>query len=126
MHKEVTSKKYPVYDVNKAEKIHQKKGWTRKLSMMKQRNIKDALDGEIKLSKIRKVAHERCGYCFEYLSMVCDGCPVVIKTGQQCHSFSAYFLISEAKSKRQLRALHKSWCKKIGLDVYGKDEKTKK
>jgi len=126
MHKEITSKELPIYDVKKAEAMYKmgRIGY-RKLSLMKQRNIKEAIEsGKYRIIDILRNINKFCGYCFAYSHwhLDCLNCPIYNKLGVPCHSLKEWDQMERARTFKQLREAHKAWCKKIGLDVYKREE----
>lgn len=128
--KEITSGKNKVYDVNVAEILYKKgKEYTaKKLSIMKQENIRDALESRgFALKTIKAACGRFCGYCFAFWSSAfCRSeCPVFKRVDTLCFNLFEWRKMNAAKTKAEFKKAHKAWCKKIGLDVYGEDKKQK-
>ncbi len=112
-HKEITSKEYPVYDENKAGYIYDKrKVGYRKLSLMKQENIRVALaNPKIELITIKNAIRQECGYCFKF---VCLNCLLSKKQEHNGCSNNVKNML-RIKTKKEFAKRHKKWCKQIGL-----------
>lgn len=123
MEKSIISEREPIYDSGRAHALLVlKKKKPRELSMMKQRNFKEAIKKRMGLVEIRGVVGELCGFCFKYNGVRCPKCPIVKKKGKECHEFPEYVEMRNATTYKELSKAHKSWCKKIGLDVYKKSQ----
>jgi len=110
-----------IYNSAKAQRLLSKKYSHRQLSMMKQENIKEALQKRnCRLNDIADALAQKCGYCFKY---VCQLCPIYRKLGKSCIRCPEWNKMRNARTKKEFQKWHKLWCKKIGLDVYRKEVK---
>lgn len=115
MHEEVTSdgKDGQIYDSGTL--FDSLKGH-RKLSLMKQENIRIAIKNNASLSDLKAAIHQRCGYCFKYQDdSSCQSCPLVKKIGTICTEDIYWEKMKKVKTIKEFAAAHKSWCKKLGL-----------
>ncbi len=112
LHKEIASKYNPVYDNLVAEYLfNDGKISYRRLSLMKQENIRVALTKPgISLETICWALNSSCGYCFEF---ECDSCPIHKKSIEACDG--GIINITTSKTKKEFAERHKEWCEKIGL-----------
>lgn len=115
-----------IYSVVKARRLYDKKIHTpRKLSLMKQENIKKAVLGKFDLENVQEAISDICGFCFKFreLSILegnCFTCPILKKLGKKCYELPTWRKMHDSETKKQFITAHKKWCKKIGLDVYKK------
>ncbi len=117
LHKELTSIEQPVYDRDKSEDLFDSgKISYRKLSLMKQENIRVALGNpKITLEVICNALGKYCGYCFKFSrNGRCIGCLIYKKQGKhQCSGIIGH--IGNSKDKKKFAEKHREWCEKIGL-----------
>ena len=110
MHKEIISSEQPIYDCVKAKLLYSDGVMAaRKLSNMKQDNIKKALS-----------KRKECGLCFEFRENTdeCDDCPIYKRTNHACWESNNYGDMLVAGTKALFGKAHKKWCREIGLNVY--------
>ena len=96
------------------------------LSMMKQENIREAIENRMGIQNIKEAIDKLCGYCLKYrkayiLCEVSNGCPISKFLNMPCYETKEWKLIMNSTTYKELRDRHKRWCRVIGLDVY-KDE----
>jgi len=128
MHEEITSSLNGIYDECSAEIILSFKRMTpRKLSIMKQENIKEAIEKKMDIQDIKNAITQPCGYCLRYRKpgIWCKRCPVYRRLGKECTIIPEWNKMLRARTHKTLRKYHMEWCRKIGLDVYGKGNKKK-
>lgn len=114
------SDKYLIYNSFKAFDLF-KKGYSRKrLSLMKQENIRMAL--KTNHPSALEVHTDLCGFCFEEdcLSMTkrsCSDCELT-RTKTRCNQSGFYDIMSSASAHDdtdRFAKAHKAWCKQLGL-----------
>jgi hypothetical protein len=113
-HKEITSKKNPVYSVYKA-KCLRKTRRPRTLSRWKQENIRIALKRKMSLNEIHLAVGGWCGFCFDVEWNNCHKCPLHKRVGKNCFALSEHGEIEDAETHEEFAKAHKAWCKKLGL-----------
>ena len=92
----------------------------RRLSIMKQENIRDAAETSwCKLSALKEVVSKPCGYCFKYRKnrqeSTCHNCPL-----NCCADLKSFSAMESATSIKDFIAAHKEWCNELGFtEVYG-------
>jgi len=117
-----------IYDWSKAKALFNSgKVSARKLSLMKQENIQEAIKEKYKLEDIKINIEKGCGYCFKYKvdyrnlnwnwSDLCQLCPLFIKNGLQCFKLPSHNKMMKARTYKQLSKAHKEWCKELGLEI---------
>lgn len=120
-HKEITGPSTPIYSVDITSALLEtgKYGY-RKLSQMKQDNIRFALlSHEFLLEDIKTIFRAQCGFCFKFFCRVtdCRSCPIHKKLKRDCIDLPEYNRMVASESKEEFLKLHRSWCKKISLEV---------
>jgi hypothetical protein len=114
LNKCIVSKDKPVYDCAKASQLFESRKYGyRKLSLMKQENIRVALKtNKFRLKVIKDAVKKECGYCFKF---DCDDCTLPINWTTSCIKIIEYSGVRDAKTKKDFALHHKNWCKKLGL-----------
>jgi len=111
-----------IYDDIKAEKLFDskiRKYTHRRLSIMKQENIREAAEQRmILLGYLKETITRLCGYCFKYKS--CVDCPLCKKNNIRCCDLKCFALMGTARTFKAFIAAHRHWCNKLGFkEVYG-------
>ncbi len=81
----------------------------RRLSIMKQENIEEALKSrKYSLQCVKDALGERCGYCFQYGR--CKECPLN-KIAGKCYSHPRFVSMVSAGTKKEFLENHRLWRK---------------
>ncbi len=120
LHKEIISKYSPVYDVDIAEKLYKDGKYKhRKLSLMKQENIRFAIWDCASVASLTSVITDVCGYCLRFTnvsgSQECLNCTLGKRLLIACCKLSEYTTMKNADTVEEFAKAHKKWCKKLGL-----------
>jgi len=119
LNKQIVSKQYTVYDIDKAKTLYDIKKYTcRQLSMMKQENIRVAIKKNmIPLNELKDFSQKKCGYCFEYFIRCgfCYTCPISKKIGRDCVSNPYYRKMESSGRKTTFARYHEAWCRELGI-----------
>lgn len=92
----------------------------RQLSVMKQENIRTALnDTRATLDDIQRALSSHCGFCFQFYHYKCVTCPAS-SAFSPCYELTEFKLMLKLKpdskqTRKQFADLHEKWCKRIGL-----------
>lgn len=89
----------------------------REFSLMKQENIRMALleRKKYRLMDMRSSVELQCGFCTNYITRGCDGCPIIELVGRKCYYLNGYSKMCHAKTYNKFAEAHKAWCIMIGL-----------
>lgn len=121
LHEEITqgNLNLNIYSSASAEYLFDKgKFKHRKLSLMKQENIRFALRCKrFELEDIKEQFYAFCGYCFKNVNVngACLNCPLYKRIGKECYNDKFWDKMEAAKTKKDFAKYHKMWCKQLGL-----------
>jgi len=124
MHDEIRNKEANdftiIYDAHKATKLFKKGKYTpRRLSIMKQENIRIALKTKrFMIWDIRDALDETCGYCFAYFNRYgsCVNCPLHKRVKEDCIELPEWKSMRHTKIKKEFLKAHIAWCRRLGLE----------
>lgn len=114
-----------VYDPDLAIDIfnsHIRKYSHRRLSIMKQENIREAAEKELaSLGVLKFIIVRLCGYCFKYgYAIKCETCPLYKKILTRCGELHSFIQMKDARTFKAFLAAHRQWCNELGFkEVYG-------
>lgn len=116
-HKEITGEEDLIYSWRQSYHLFNRGVNHRKLSLMKQENIRVALQAvsskhSHSLPLLRIALNQACGYCHRY---TCSNCPIAKRAGESCTYLPEFNKMIDTHSRKEFARHHKSWCKKIGL-----------
>ena len=92
-----------IYDMDKAKKLFDSEKYNhRKLSLMKQENVRMAFKENFRKADIKDTVARKCGYCFKYQ---CEFCPLYKKNRIECINFLEYEELMKPFAKKKEIAL---------------------
>jgi len=104
-----------IYSVDKARELYRLEQFgSRKLSLMKQENIRMAIKEKYDIDDILGIVISKCGYCFKQ-GYNCESCSLYKKYNEYCTKLISYEKMLYAKTIKTFAKWHKIWCQELGI-----------